>query len=132
MAAGKSTVAQALAMGVPHAFAGRVEYEAGDPGEGEAQLRLRHRLSAATAGAYAEAGFTAVVRDVVLGEGLTAREAGRESRATGLDGRGVGRGAVGRNTADRVAGGLLGADRGGDRRGDSGATGTCEGALSVY
>lgn len=58
---------------------GRVEYEPGadaadsaDGGEGEAQLRLRYRLSAATADAYAEAGFTAVVQDVVLGADLTA------------------------------------------------------------
>ncbi|WP_442818924.1 hypothetical protein [Streptomyces sp. NBC_01235] len=33
----------------------------------EAQLRLRYRLSAATADAYAQAGFTAVVQDVALG-----------------------------------------------------------------
>ncbi|MCX4762503.1 phosphotransferase [Streptomyces sp. NBC_01275] len=53
-ASGKSTVAQALT------------------GEAEAQLRLRHRLSAATADAYAQAGFTAVVPDVVLGAALEA------------------------------------------------------------
>ncbi|MEY9991715.1 hypothetical protein ABIE67_003747 [Streptomyces sp. V4I8] len=58
---------------------GRVEYEpeadgadGADGGEDEAQLRLRYRLSAATADAYAEAGFTAVVQDVVLGADLTA------------------------------------------------------------
>ncbi|WP_155073550.1 phosphotransferase [Streptomyces taklimakanensis] len=33
-----------------------------------AQLRLRYRLSASTADAYAEAGRTAVVQDVLLGE----------------------------------------------------------------
>lgn len=33
---------------------------------------MRHRLSAATADAYAEAGFTAVVQDVVLDAELTA------------------------------------------------------------
>lgn len=49
---------------------GREEYDPG--GEGEAQLRLRYRLSSATADAYAEAGFTAVVQDVVLGEELPA------------------------------------------------------------
>ncbi len=59
---------------------GRVEYEPeaddadggerADGGEGEAQLRLRYRLSAATADAYAQAGFTAVVQDVVLGADL--------------------------------------------------------------
>ncbi|KUO18356.1 AAA family ATPase [Streptomyces dysideae] len=86
MAAGKSTVAQALAERLPRAahvrgdvfrrmiVSGREEYEPGADagGEGEAQLRLRYRLSAATADAYAEAGFTAVVQDVVLGEDLAA------------------------------------------------------------
>ncbi|MFF0017893.1 AAA family ATPase [Streptomyces sp. NPDC005374] len=99
MAAGKSTVAQALAERLPRAahvredmfrrmiVSGREEYvpgaageteageaEAGEAeaGEAEAQLRLRYRLSAATADAYAEAGFTAIVQDVVLGEYLTA------------------------------------------------------------
>lgn len=84
MAAGKSTVAQALAERLPRAahvrgdvfrrmiVSGREEYEPGGGGEGEAQLRLRYRLSAATADAYAEAGFTAVVQDVVLGAELAA------------------------------------------------------------
>ncbi|MBT2419691.1 AAA family ATPase [Streptomyces sp. ISL-22] len=84
MAAGKSTVAQALAERLPRAahvrgdvfrrmiVSGREEYEPGAGGEGEAQLRLRYRLSAATADAYAEAGFTAVVQDVVLGAELAA------------------------------------------------------------
>ncbi|KAA0930448.1 AAA family ATPase [Streptomyces apricus] len=86
MAAGKSTVAQALAERLPRAahvrgdvfrrmvVSGRAEYEpgAGPESEAEAQLRLRHRLSAATADAYARAGFTAVVQDVLLGEHLTA------------------------------------------------------------
>lgn len=94
MAAGKSTVAQALAERLPRAahvrgdvfrrmiVSGRVEYDPGaeddaggegvDGGEGEAQLRLRYRLSAAAADAYAEAGFTAVVQDVVLGVDLAA------------------------------------------------------------
>jgi chloramphenicol 3-O-phosphotransferase len=84
MAAGKSTVAQALAEQLPRAahvrgdvfrrmiVSGREEYVPGVGGEGEAQLRLRHRLSAATADAYAQAGFTAVVQDVVLGADLAA------------------------------------------------------------
>lgn len=86
MAAGKSTVAQALAERLPRAahvrgdvfrrmiVSGREEYapDTGAGGEGEAQLRLRYRLSAATADAYAEAGFTAVVQDVVLGPELPA------------------------------------------------------------
>ncbi|MFF8228655.1 AAA family ATPase [Streptomyces caelestis] len=82
MAAGKSTVAQALAETLPRAahvrgdlfrrmiVSGREEYLPGAGDEAEAQLRLRYRLSAATADAYAEAGFTAVVQDVVLGEDL--------------------------------------------------------------
>ncbi|MET9520830.1 AAA family ATPase [Streptomyces coeruleorubidus] len=82
MAAGKSTVAQALAETLPRAahvrgdvfrrmiVSGRKEYVPGAGDEAEAQLRLRYRLSAATADAYAEAGFTAVVQDVVLGEDL--------------------------------------------------------------
>ncbi|MEW2566623.1 AAA family ATPase [Streptomyces sp. NPDC057621] len=86
MAAGKSTVAQALAERLPRAahvrgdvfrrmlVTGRAEYEpgAGPHSEAEAQLRLRYRLSAATADTYARAGFTAVVQDVVLGAHLTA------------------------------------------------------------
>lgn len=38
--------------------------------EALSQLRLRHRLAASTADHYADAGFTAVVQDVVLGEWL--------------------------------------------------------------
>ncbi|AJE82864.1 phosphotransferase [Streptomyces albus] len=84
MAAGKSTVAEALAARLPRAahirgdvfrrmvVSGREEYAPGAGPEAEAQLRLRHRLSAATADAYAAAGFTAVVQDVVLGPHLTA------------------------------------------------------------
>ncbi|MEU0196619.1 MULTISPECIES: AAA family ATPase [unclassified Streptomyces] len=84
MAAGKSTVAQALAQTLPRAahvrgdafrrmiVTGREEYTPGADGEARAQLLLRYRLSAATADAYAEAGFTAVVQDVVLGEDLRA------------------------------------------------------------
>jgi hypothetical protein len=35
------------------------------------QLRLRHRLTAATCDEYFRAGFTVVVQDVVLGDHLT-------------------------------------------------------------
>ncbi|MFE0102822.1 AAA family ATPase [Streptomyces sp. NPDC059009] len=84
MAAGKSTVAQALAERLPRAahirgdvfrrmiVSGREEYEpgAGPGSEAESQLRLRYGLSASTADAYAEAGFTAIVQDVILGEEL--------------------------------------------------------------
>ncbi|MEV8538602.1 AAA family ATPase [Streptomyces sp. NPDC051572] len=84
MASGKSTVAQALAERLPRAahvrgdvfrrmtVSGREDYVPGAGGEGKSQLRLRYRLSAATADAYAEAGFTAVVQDVVLGAELPA------------------------------------------------------------
>ncbi|MET8690159.1 AAA family ATPase [Streptomyces sp. NPDC004732] len=82
MASGKSTVAQALAERLPKAVhvrgdafrrmivSGGVPYEGVPGGAGEAQLRLRYRLSASTADAYADAGFTAVVQDVILGEEL--------------------------------------------------------------
>ncbi|MCM2392269.1 AAA family ATPase [Streptomyces albipurpureus] len=84
MASGKSTVAQALAERLPRAahvrgdafrrmvVSGRVEMRPdGDP-SAFAQLRLRHRLSALTADTYAEAGFTAVVQDIVIGDELAA------------------------------------------------------------
>ncbi|WP_181804705.1 AAA family ATPase [Streptomyces shenzhenensis] len=82
-AAGKSTVAQALAERLPRAahvrgdvfrrmiVSGREEYTPGASPEATAHLHLRHRLSAATADAYAEAGFTAIVQDVLLGPELT-------------------------------------------------------------
>jgi hypothetical protein len=77
MAAGKSTVAQLLAERLPRAahvrgdvfrrkiVSGRADMTPG--AEDEAQLRLRHRLTASVADGYAEAGFTAVVQDVLLG-----------------------------------------------------------------
>ncbi|MFI1866807.1 AAA family ATPase [Streptomyces jumonjinensis] len=83
MAAGKSTVAQALAERLPKAahlrgdvfrrmtVSGRVEMGSGDEREAMAQLRLRHRLSALTADAYADVGWTAVVQDIVIGEELS-------------------------------------------------------------
>ncbi|MEU1960000.1 AAA family ATPase [Nocardia sp. NPDC019304] len=81
-AAGKSTVAQALAERLPRSahvrgdvfrrfvVNGRAEMSADPSPEALAQLRLRHTLAAATADAYADAGFTAVLQDVVLGEFL--------------------------------------------------------------
>jgi predicted kinase len=81
-AAGKSTVAQALAERLPRSahvrgdvfrrsvVRGRVEMSADPSPEALAQLRLRYSLAAATADAYAGCGFTAVVQDVVLGEFL--------------------------------------------------------------
>jgi chloramphenicol 3-O-phosphotransferase len=41
-------------------------------GEARRQLELRYRLSAQTADAYADAGFTVVVQDVILGGDLLA------------------------------------------------------------
>lgn len=49
---------------------GREDFIPGASAQATAQLRLRYRLSAATADAYAEAGFTAVVQDVLLGPEL--------------------------------------------------------------
>ncbi|MFB6819433.1 AAA family ATPase [Streptomyces sp. NPDC056347] len=83
MAAGKSTLAQALAERLPRSVhvrgdvfrrmvvSGRAETVPGAPQEAADQLRLRYRLSAMTADTYAEAGWTAVVQDVVLGGELT-------------------------------------------------------------
>lgn len=82
MAAGKSTVAQLLAERLPRAVhvrgdvfrrmvvSGRREHVPGGDEESVEQLRLRYRVSAATADLYAAAGWTAVVQDVVLGEHL--------------------------------------------------------------
>lgn len=82
MAAGKSTAAQALAERLPmaahvhgdvfrrFAVSGRVQPGEEPAQEAEAQLELRYRLSAATGDAYVEAGFTAVVQDIVIGEWL--------------------------------------------------------------
>ncbi|GGZ51946.1 hypothetical protein GCM10010387_52750 [Streptomyces inusitatus] len=84
MASGKSTVAQALAERLPRAahirgdafrrmtVSGRVEMGSPDEREALAQLRLRHRLAAGAADTYAEAGFTAVVQDIVIGDDLAA------------------------------------------------------------
>lgn len=81
-AAGKSTVAQALAERLPRsahvrgdAFRrfvvnGRAEMAAEPTPEALDQLRLRHRLAAAASDEYARAGFTAILQDVVLGEFL--------------------------------------------------------------
>ncbi|MGP2437878.1 AAA family ATPase [Streptomyces sp. JW3] len=81
-ASGKSTVAQALAERLPRSahvrgdtfrrmiVNGQEHMTADPPPEAVAQLRLRYRLAAATADAYVEAGFTAVVQDLFLGEYL--------------------------------------------------------------
>ncbi|MGW7531391.1 AAA family ATPase [Amycolatopsis sp. NPDC054798] len=82
-AAGKSTVAQALAERLPKsahvrgdAFRrmvvnGRAEMGPADPpAEAVRQLRLRYALAAQVADGYAGAGFTVVLQDIVLGEHL--------------------------------------------------------------
>ncbi|WP_018653663.1 AAA family ATPase [Actinomadura flavalba] len=81
-AAGKSTVAQALAERLPRSVHvrgdvfrrfvvnGRVEMGPDPSPDALAQLRLRHRLAARAADEYAAEGFTPVVQDVLLGEFL--------------------------------------------------------------
>ncbi|QUH01357.1 AAA family ATPase [Saccharopolyspora erythraea] len=81
-AAGKSTVAQGVAERLTRSahvrgdvyrrmvVGGREEMTGSPSQEALRQLRLRHRLTAGTADAYFDAGFTAVVQDVVLGEHL--------------------------------------------------------------
>jgi chloramphenicol 3-O-phosphotransferase len=78
-AAGKSTVAQALAERLPRAahvrgdtfrrmiVTGRAEMVPDPPAEALRQLRLRHQLAARTADAYFRAGFSVVMQDVILG-----------------------------------------------------------------
>lgn len=83
MAAGKSTVAQALAERLPRAVhlrgdvfrrmivSGRVEVTPDLPAEAMRQLDLRYELAATAAGRYAEAGFTVIWQDVILGPTLS-------------------------------------------------------------
>ncbi|WP_461007022.1 AAA family ATPase [Streptomyces capparidis] len=78
-AAGKSTVAQALAERLPRSVhlrgdgfrrmivGGRVDMTPDAGEEAFGQLRLRHRLTAACADMYAREGFTVVAQDVLLG-----------------------------------------------------------------
>ncbi|MEV6924885.1 AAA family ATPase [Dactylosporangium sp. NPDC051485] len=82
-AAGKSTVAQALAERLPRsahlrgdAFRrmvvnGRADMTPPPSHDAVAQLRLRHRLTAQTADAYFESGFTVIAQDVILGPYLS-------------------------------------------------------------
>ena len=82
MGAGKSTVAQALAEQLPKAAHVRGDLfrrmivaggapmlpNAGD--EARSQLRLRYRMGASVADAFAAGGFTAVYQDIILGDDL--------------------------------------------------------------
>jgi len=82
MAAGKSTVAQAIAERLPRAVhlrgdvfrkmivTGRAALEPDTMAEAEAQLLLRYDLAASAARRYAEAGFHVVWQDVILGPHL--------------------------------------------------------------
>ncbi|MEO3799854.1 AAA family ATPase [Nonomuraea sp. B1E8] len=81
-AAGKSTVAQALAERLPRSahvrgdafrrmvVGGRAEMTPEETGEARRQLHLRYRIAANTADMYCEAGFTSIVQDVVIGGDL--------------------------------------------------------------
>jgi chloramphenicol 3-O-phosphotransferase len=82
MGAGKSTVAQLLAERLPRAahvrgdlfrrmvVSGRADMVPGAGAEAINQLQLRYRLAALVADGYAEAGFTAVYQDIVMGPDL--------------------------------------------------------------
>jgi cytidylate kinase len=83
MAAGKSTVAELLARRLPKSVHvrgdifrtmvvnGRAEMTPDPTAEALALLHLRYDLTALTADRYAEAGFDAVVQDVIVGAELT-------------------------------------------------------------
>jgi chloramphenicol 3-O-phosphotransferase len=81
-AAGKSTVAQVLAERLPRAahvrgdtfrrmvVSGRADMTPEPIDEAVRQLHLRYRIAATTADLYADAGFTPIVQDVILGADL--------------------------------------------------------------
>ena len=83
MAAGKSTVAQALAQRLPRSVHlrgdlfrrmivnGAASMEPPLSTAAEAQLRLRYQLAATAAAQYHAAGFTVVYQDIILGPVLT-------------------------------------------------------------
>ncbi len=82
MAAGKSTVAELLALRLPRSVHirgdvfrkmvvnGRADMTPEATAEATTQLHLRYELAARTADRYAEAGFDAVVQDVIIGSEL--------------------------------------------------------------
>jgi chloramphenicol 3-O-phosphotransferase len=82
MAAGKSTVAQALAEHLPQSVHlrgdlfrrmivnGQAEVTPENWEQAERQLHLRYRLATQAAITYAEAGFTVLYQDVILGPDL--------------------------------------------------------------
>jgi chloramphenicol 3-O-phosphotransferase len=83
MAAGKSTVAQLLAQRLPKSVHvrgdvfrkmvvnGRADMTPRPTAAALAQLHLRYALAAATADRYADAGFDAIVQDVIIGSELS-------------------------------------------------------------
>jgi chloramphenicol 3-O-phosphotransferase len=92
-AAGKSTIALALAQRFDRSvhlrgdvfrtmvMRGRVEMgQASPPPEAVRQLRLRYSLAATVADGYAEAGFTVVLQDIIIGSYLTEMVAAIRSR----------------------------------------------------
>jgi chloramphenicol 3-O-phosphotransferase len=92
-AAGKSTIAQALAERLDRSVhlrgdvfrrmivSGRADMGPADPPvDAVAQLRLRYRLAAMTADAYADAGFTVVLQDIIIGSHLADMVAAISSR----------------------------------------------------
>jgi chloramphenicol 3-O-phosphotransferase len=82
MAAGKSSVAQALAEQLPLSVHlrgdvfrkmivnGRADISPENWDEAQSQLHLRYRLAAGAATTYSAAGFTVVYQDVILGQDL--------------------------------------------------------------
>jgi predicted kinase len=84
MAAGKSSVAQALAERLPRSVhlrgdlfrrmivSGRAEMSFELSDEARRQLQLRYDLAVATAKRYADAGFTVVYQDILIGPALAA------------------------------------------------------------
>ncbi|MFG2095586.1 AAA family ATPase [Streptomyces sp. NPDC048612] len=81
-AAGKSTVAQALAERLPRSVhlrgdtfrrnivRGQITMTADAAEPAVAQLELRHRMTAHCADAYAQAGFTVIAQDILIGRYL--------------------------------------------------------------
>jgi predicted kinase len=82
MAAGKTTVAQAIAERLPRSVhvkgdvfrrmivGGRAEPEPQNMVEAESQLALRYEIAATVAARYARAGFCVILQDVILGQHL--------------------------------------------------------------
>jgi predicted kinase len=82
MASGKSTVAQAIAERLPRSVhvkgdvfrrmivGGRAEPEPDNMASAESQLALRYEIAATVAARYAQAGYSVILQDVILGQHL--------------------------------------------------------------